>query len=172
MGCVESANFVVLINGTPSKFFQVSRGIRQGFPLSPLLFILIIEGLSLLISNALNMGDIYGIKVAPSLYLTHLIFVDDAILFGMGTVEEWQHYKEIMDTLCSAIGMEINATKSSFLFNDIDDSVKHQIYNFMPIKMEPLTSGFKYLAYYLKPMGYCIKDCRWFLQKFEKNMSN
>jgi len=95
MGCVESANFFVLINGTPSKFFQVSRGIRQGFPLSPLLFILIIEVLSLLISNALDKVDIYGIKVAPSLYLTHLLFVDDAILFGMGTVEEWQHYKEI-----------------------------------------------------------------------------
>ena len=172
MGCVELENFVVLINGTPSKFFQVSRGIRQGFPLSPLLFILIIEVLSLLISNALDRVDIYGIKVAPSLYLTHLIFVDDAILFGIGTVEEWQHYKEIMDTLCSAIGMEINATKSSFLFNDIDESVRHQIYNFMPIKMDPLTSGFKYLAYYLKPMGYCIKDWRWFLQKFEKNMSN
>ena len=93
MGCVESVNFVVLINGTPSKFFQVSRGIRQGCPLSPLLFILIIEGLSLLISNALDRGNISYIKVAPSRYLTHLLFVDDAILFGMGIVEEWQHYK-------------------------------------------------------------------------------
>ena len=49
MGCVESAKFAILINGTPSNLFPVSRGIRQGCPLSPLLFILIIEGLSLLI---------------------------------------------------------------------------------------------------------------------------
>ena len=56
MGCVELANFVVLINGTPSTFFPVSKGIRQGCPLSPLLFILVIEGLSLLISQAHSAG--------------------------------------------------------------------------------------------------------------------
>ena len=52
MGCVSSATFAVLINGTPSNFFPASRGIRQGCPLSPLLFILVIEGLSLLIFDA------------------------------------------------------------------------------------------------------------------------
>ena len=45
MSCVNSASFVVLVNGAPSTFFKGSRGIRQGFPLSPDLFILVIEGL-------------------------------------------------------------------------------------------------------------------------------
>ena len=49
MGCLSTANFAVLVNGTPSTFFTASHGIRQGCPLSPLLFILVIEGLSLLI---------------------------------------------------------------------------------------------------------------------------
>ena len=53
-----------------------------------------IETLSLLISNAQHRGPISGIKVSQSLYLTHLLFVDDVILFGTGTVEEWQNYKE------------------------------------------------------------------------------
>ena len=56
LGCLTSATFAVLINGTPSKFFSATRGIRQGCPLSPLLFILVIEGLSLLISDARNHG--------------------------------------------------------------------------------------------------------------------
>ena len=93
LGCVEYSNFVVLVNGNPSRFFPVSRGIRQGCPLSPLLCILIIEILSLLIQNAQQRGVITGVKVTSSLYLTHLLFVDDVILFGKGTVDEWKHCK-------------------------------------------------------------------------------
>ena len=85
MACLTSANFVVLINGTPLKFFKASRGIRQGFPLSPLLFILINEGLSLLIADARAHGLIKGIKISSSLALTHLLFVDDVIMLGIGT---------------------------------------------------------------------------------------
>ena len=81
----------------------------------------------------------------------------------MDTVEDWQHYKEILDTFCSATSMEINANKSSFLYNNIEEPVRLQIFNFMPYKMEPIVSGFKYLGYYLKPLGYSIKDWRWFL---------
>ena len=54
---------------------------------------------------------------------THL-FVDDAVLFGAGTLSEWQHYKHILDTFCSATGMEINVEKSSFLFHNIDEVSK------------------------------------------------
>ena len=92
MGCVESSNFAVLINGTPYNFFSSSRGIKQGCPLSPLLFILIIESLSLLIKQAQHDGLVMGFKVSSSLNLTHLLFVDDVLLFGLGNVEEWQHF--------------------------------------------------------------------------------
>ena len=54
--------------------------------------------------------------------------------------------------------MEINAEKYAFLFNNVDEPVRHQIYNIMPYKMEPMVVGFKYLGYYLKLLGYSIKD--------------
>ena len=56
MGCLSTVNFAVLVNGTRSTFFTASLGIRQGCPLSPLLFILVIEGLSLLIREARSSG--------------------------------------------------------------------------------------------------------------------
>ena len=116
------------------------------------------KSLSLLITNAQCRGVISGVKVSPSLNHTHSLFVDDAIFFGLGIVEEWQNYKKFLDTFCIATGMEISEAKSSFLYNDIDEIVRTRIRSLLPFKMEPLTSGFKYLGYYLKPLGYAIKD--------------
>ena len=79
MGCLSSANFDLIVNGTSSSFFPASRGIRQG---CPLLFIIVIEGLSLLIEDAQTNGRIKGINISSQLSLTHLLFVDDVILFG------------------------------------------------------------------------------------------
>ena len=131
---------------------------RQGCPLSPLLFILIIESLILLITHAQQSATIVGINVSSSLNLTHLLFVDDVILFGLGTIEECQHYKFLLDIFYSATGMKISEDKSSFLFNEIDDLTRANIASLLPFKMEPLSVGFKYLGYYLKPLGYHVSD--------------
>ena len=97
LGCLSSVQFAVIVNGYPSSFFPASRGIRQGCPLFPLLFILVIEGLSLLIEEAKRQGKIKGIKISARLSLTHLLFVDDVILFCFGSLEEWRAFKDILD---------------------------------------------------------------------------
>jgi hypothetical protein len=88
MGCVTSANYVVLINGKPTNFFRSSRGLRQGCPLSPLLFLLVVEGLRRAIKEQVRENKLEGILVARGLNITHLMFVDDIILFGIGNIVE------------------------------------------------------------------------------------
>ena len=88
MACVTSTHFAILINVTPTGFFQTSIGIIQGFSLSPLLFLLVIEGLSRLISASKDEGKIKGIKLSSSIVITHLLYVKDVVLFGNGYVEE------------------------------------------------------------------------------------
>ena len=88
MACVSSAFFAVLINDSPSAFFNVSWGLHQGCPLSPFLFLLVIEGFSLLINVAKNRGQIVGIKFSSSLSTGHLFFVDDVVLFGYSGAHE------------------------------------------------------------------------------------
>lgn len=46
MGCISSVSVAILINGAASSFFHAEQELRQAFPLSPLLFILVVEGLS------------------------------------------------------------------------------------------------------------------------------
>ena len=172
MGCLSLVNFALLINGSPTHFFTASRGIRQGCPLSPLLFILVIEGLSLLIEDARRNGMVKGVKISKELSLTHLLFVDDVILFGTSTYEEWIALKVLLDTFCEASGMLINAEKSCFLINNIDDEMISIITYSLPYKTQPLSSGFKYLIYFIKPSGYLVKDWFWLLKKFEHKISH
>jgi hypothetical protein len=83
--CLNSVQYSILINGESVGPINSGRGLRQGDPLSPYLFILCAEGLTTLIKKYEGRGDIHGIKVclgAPS--LSHLLFADDCFLFFQG----------------------------------------------------------------------------------------
>jgi len=115
LGCVSSTNFVVPINSSPSSFFKSSRGLRQGCPLSPLLFLLIIEDLSRVIQSQVREKNLEGVTVARGLNVTHLMFVDDIILFGNGILAEWKVYHQVLNLFCQATRMDFSSQKSMFL---------------------------------------------------------
>ena len=117
MGCITSANFSVLVNGAPTSFFGCGRGLRQGCPLSPILFLLIIEGLSRLLSEARACGRIKGVLFNSALALTHILFADDVIIYGTGDVAEWTEINRILKLFCHASGMLLNLEKSCFIFH-------------------------------------------------------
>lgn len=91
MGCVNSANFVILINREPTNFFKITCGLRQGCPLSPLLFLFIVESLSRLIHKDQSEGNLKGIKLSQLILITHLLFVNDVILFYEGIMRSGLH---------------------------------------------------------------------------------
>lgn len=62
--CISTVRFLVLINGIPEGFFQTQRGLRQGDPLSPFLFLITIEGLNNMIKTANLRGWLRGFDVA------------------------------------------------------------------------------------------------------------
>jgi hypothetical protein len=82
MTCVRTVTYSVLINGKPFGHICPSRGIRQGDPLSPYLFILCAEGLSTLLHKAEREGKITGLPIAKGgTKINHLFFADDSLLF-------------------------------------------------------------------------------------------
>jgi len=158
MGCVSSATYAILINGEPTEFFKCGRGLKQGCPLSPLLFILVLESLSLASKKGQEDGLVMGIKVSRLIQIIHLLFVDDILIMTKASSSEWLKIHKILTSFCNSTGFLINAQKSSFyLFGAqqvVMDTLKAtSFYNF-----NDLTNGFKYLGYCLKVGRYKVED--------------
>jgi len=103
----------VLINGEATKFFKSERGLRQGCPLSPYLFIILMERLSLQLSKSISEYRISGIKVSKFLKIVHLMLVDDVLIISKANPIEWIVILDILQELCSTLGLRINNSKST-----------------------------------------------------------
>jgi hypothetical protein len=87
--CITTSSFSILLDGAPYGKFFPSRGLWQGDPLSPFLFIVGSEILSRLIEKEENLGLLHGIKMASSCpSMSHLLFADDVLIFSKANVNE------------------------------------------------------------------------------------
>nr|GFC61437.1 RNA-directed DNA polymerase, eukaryota, reverse transcriptase zinc-binding domain protein [Tanacetum cinerariifolium] len=82
-GSLCSGKASILVNGSPTAKFKFHRGLKQGDPLAPFLFILVMESLHLSFSRAIEAGIFTGIKIDSSFTLSHLFYADDAVFIGI-----------------------------------------------------------------------------------------
>jgi len=116
--CVSSSSFSILLNGSPFGNFTPTRGLRQGDPLSPFLFILGTEVLSRLFHHQESIGLLKGICTTKSCPpINHLLFADDLIIFAKATYSEATVLSYCLNKYCSWSGQKINNGKSSILFS-------------------------------------------------------
>jgi hypothetical protein len=109
MECISSVSFSVLINGGMSKRFKPTRGLRQGDPLSPYLFILCQEVLSRLIDREFLAGTVKGVKMnvaGPA--FTHVMYADDIMVFARANYREVKILDDCLDTYCTWSGQKVN----------------------------------------------------------------
>lgn len=112
--CISAVSFSVMINGSPFGFFKPERGLRQGDPLSPFLFILGAEVLSQMLARAENEWSIFGIKVAlRAPPLSHLLFADDLMIFGRAKTREANRIVAILENYSTISGQRVNKAKSA-----------------------------------------------------------
>ena len=118
MECVTTLSFSILINGKPYGNISPSRGLRQGDPLSPYLFLLCVEGFTSLLTRAEMEGRITGVSIcrrAPT--ISNLLFADDSLLFCQTAHREVEEITKILQVYAGASGQAINMDKSSIYFS-------------------------------------------------------
>ncbi|CAL1389645.1 unnamed protein product [Linum trigynum] len=118
MLCVTTVSYSVLVNGHKSETFAPGRGIRQGDPLSPYLFLLCAEGLSAYTSQAIQQGRLHGFKPAQGApVISHLFFADDSIFFTRATVPASLMLKGILRDYEKESGQQVSFQKSDVSFS-------------------------------------------------------
>lgn len=107
----------------PPLPFKLQRGLHQGDPLSPFLFVMVVEALNLLITKATNASLWHGIKVCKKgPILTHLQYADDTILFCNPDLQALMNVKKTLILFQLSSGLQINFHKSAIMGVNIDDS--------------------------------------------------
>uniref|UniRef100_A0A2N9HKW7 Reverse transcriptase domain-containing protein n=1 Tax=Fagus sylvatica TaxID=28930 RepID=A0A2N9HKW7_FAGSY len=118
MQCITFVSYSVVVNGVPNGLIYPSRGLRQGDPLSPYLFLLCGEGLSALLHQATERGNLHGVACSRGgPQISHLFFADDSLLFCNATMEECAVLLEKLRWYEKASGQSVNTDKTSLFFS-------------------------------------------------------
>ncbi|KAJ6974535.1 hypothetical protein NC653_030590 [Populus alba x Populus x berolinensis] len=126
--CITTAHYSISINRESHGFFKASRGIWQGDPLSPYLFVLAMAGLGGIIKQAIQQSSTfkYHWRCKPT-GITHVCFADDLMLFCHADLESIGVLKSSLDKFSMLSGLSINLAKSSMYLSGIDDTLKSNI---------------------------------------------
>ena len=105
MECITTVSYSILINGEPSLIIHPSRGLRQGDPLSPYLFLICSEGLHSLLNQAAEAKQIWGVSIyKKGPCLTHLFFANDSVIFCRASLVECRKIQELLECYEKASG--------------------------------------------------------------------
>ncbi|KAJ9551049.1 hypothetical protein OSB04_015094 [Centaurea solstitialis] len=129
-GCLMSASVSVLVNGTATREFKMERGLRQGDPLSPMLFILAAEALQAMIIQACNSGFFQGIRLASEgINLSLLQYADDALFFGYWSKTNLSNLIKLLKWFQQISGLKVNLHKSCVFGIGVDEKEVESVAN-------------------------------------------
>lgn len=111
-GCISFATLAVLVNGSPTDFFHIEKGLRQGDPLSPLLFNIVGSALSCML-NILAFEQVpCGFNLGNGLVINHIQFTDDTLIFCENDVAQLDRIYDAVEAFLWASGLKVNFDKS------------------------------------------------------------
>ncbi|KAJ9564337.1 hypothetical protein OSB04_000303 [Centaurea solstitialis] len=169
---LQTSSFSLAINGESVGFFKGARGLRQGDPLSPYLFTLVMEGFHMAMKHCIQLAsDSFGFHAGcQALDISHLCFADDLFVFTSGDVASVDVLKRALDLFRSWSGMEPSLEKSEVFFANVPDDTKMAIINSLPFKAGVFP--IRYLGVPLSPTRLKVTDFQPLLDKVISRIHN
>ncbi|KAJ9536674.1 hypothetical protein OSB04_un000147 [Centaurea solstitialis] len=168
---VSTTTYSVAINGESRGYFHGKRGIRQGDPLSPYLFTLIMEGFSLIFRQCINEAEYFGYhKGCAQFHLTHLCFADDLFVFTRGDVQSVEVLKKALSIFEAKSGLSANLDKSEVFFGNVPLDTRNAIRTCLPFRngIFPI----RYLGVPLSPVRLKRSDYGTLILKVKNRIQN
>ncbi|WJZ97297.1 hypothetical protein VitviT2T_015910 [Vitis vinifera] len=154
-GCLSSVSYAVLVNGSAKGWIKASRGLKQGDPLSPFLFILVADVLSRLLLRADERNMLEGFRVGRNrTRVSHLQFVDDTIFFSNSREEDLQTLKILLLVFRHISGLKVNLDKSNIYGINLDQAHLSRLTEMLDCKASSWP-----ILYLGLPLGGNLKAC-------------
>ncbi|GJX88576.1 RNA-directed DNA polymerase, eukaryota [Tanacetum coccineum] len=168
-GIFSSNMSSILVNGSPTKEFPISCGLKQGDPLAPLLFILVMESLHLSVSRAVNDGIFKGLQLHDQVTLSHLFYADDVVFVGEWSNLNLANLIKILKCFHLASGLKINIQKSHLMGVGVPEEIVS--HGASSIGCAVLHTPFKYLGVVVG--DHMIRHSAWstVIQKVQSRLS-
>nr|XP_043629984.1 uncharacterized protein LOC122601285 [Erigeron canadensis] len=164
MTCVATSSFLLSINGSLHGFFTGKRGLRQGDPLSPYLFTLVMEVLTLTLRRRIHESvDFTFHPKCEGLDILNLCFADDLLIFLLADVNSAIVIMETLEEFKNASGLAPSIPKSTAFFCNVLNHVKLSILTVLPF--EEGTLLVKYLGVPLVSSRLVYRDCRGLIER-------
>lgn len=119
MACITTASYTFNVNGDLTSPFQAKKGLRQGDPISPYLFVICMEYLNRCLMQLTKNSEFRYHPRCKRLNLMHICFADDLLLFSKGDVGSVTQLFEAFKLFSSASGLKANQSKSSIYFGGV-----------------------------------------------------
>ncbi|XP_071694261.1 uncharacterized protein [Rutidosis leptorrhynchoides] len=167
----SDASISILVNGSPTHEFSLGRGVRQGDPLSPFLFILATEGLNILAKAAVDRNLFKGVEVGnENVVVWHLQYADDTIFFGDWDRSNAINLRKILKCFELATELKVNIHKSCLYGIGVRQDDVEYLANCLGCQAGKLP--FIYLGLPIGSKMKKIKDWNPVIDKFNKRLSS